>query len=154
MSAGNTLRTRRDIRPYVYGVLDALFATTYIVLFFSVVPTRHAGGQWLLGALTGALAITAGSMLVRHPWGWRVAVGGCVGLLVGTVVLLVLILWSSAVLAGVYGAFGRAAATLSLVFAALAIELVGLLPALQLKYLMTRAGRAHFRVGPSTATPS
>jgi len=41
----------------------------------------------------------------------------------------------------VYGGFGKAAATFSLVMVALVIELVALLPIVQVKYLMTRAGR-------------
>jgi hypothetical protein len=63
-------------------------------------------------------------------------------------VLLVRIAISAAFLAGVYGAFGQAAATFALVMVALVIELVALLPIVQVKYLMTRAGRRAFGVPP------
>ena len=45
------------------------------------------------------------------------------------------------VLAGVYGAFGKAAAMSGLIGVALIIEIVALLPLFQIKYLRTRAGR-------------
>jgi len=44
----------------------------------------------------------------------------------------------------VYGAFGKAAATFALVMVALLVELVALLPVVQVKYLMTRSGRRAF----------
>jgi hypothetical protein len=51
------------------------------------------------------------------------------------------ILISAAFLAGVYGAFGKAASTFAVVSVALIVEVVALLPIVQIKFLMTRAGR-------------
>jgi hypothetical protein len=51
------------------------------------------------------------------------------------------LLASAAFLAGVYGAFGKAAASGALIAVALVIEVVALLPIVQVKYLMSRAGR-------------
>ncbi len=65
-------------------------------------------------------------------------------MLVLTIVLLGLLLASAAFLSGVYGAFGKAAASGVLAGAALVVELVAILPALQVKYLLTRAGRRAF----------
>jgi hypothetical protein len=72
-------------------------------------------------------------------------VGGSIVLL-AMVALIVRILISAAFLAGVYGAFGKAAATFSIVMIALAIEAVALLPIVQVKYLMSRAGRRAYGV--------
>jgi hypothetical protein len=137
-------RARRDPRPFIYAGFDFGFAILYAVVFTSVIPNRHAWAQVLLYGLP-VLAVAMGvAMLVRGAWGWRIA-AGCCGLMLGlTVVLLALLLTSAAFLAGVYGAFGLAASMLALVGAALVVELVALLPAFQLKYLMTRAGRRRF----------
>ena len=62
-------------------------------------------------------------------------------MLLSTILLITRILISAAFLAGVYGAVGKAAAMTSLVAVALIIELVALLPLVQIKFLMSRAGR-------------
>ena len=131
----------RDIRPWIYGSLDLVFTVLYVVLATVVAPSRAMSGQflqWLL-VLSG-LAMAVGA-LSRTKWGWWVSAVGCSVLLLCEVVLLVLILLSASYLAGVYGSFGLAASSLALVVAALSIELVALLPAFQLKYLMTIDGR-------------
>jgi hypothetical protein len=48
----------------------------------------------------------------------------------------------------VYGAFGRGAAMMVLLAVLLSIQLIALLPALQLKYLLSRAGRRHHGLEP------
>jgi hypothetical protein len=65
-------------------------------------------------------------------------------LLLSVIVLIVRVLVSAAFLAGVYGAFGKAAATFALIAIALVIEGVALLPIVQIKYLMSRAGQRAF----------
>ena len=68
------------------------------------------------------------------------------GTLVALAILLIVrLVVSAAFLAGVYGAFGQSAAGGSLIGAALVIEIVGLLPLFQLKYLRTAAGRRALR---------
>ena len=71
--------------------------------------------------------------------GWRIAVVGGSLVLLSTFLLIVRIVISAAFLAGVYGAFGKAAASFALTMIALVIELVALLPLVQAGYLMTRA---------------
>ena len=71
----------------------------------------------------------------------RIALIGGSAVLLSTIILILRLLVSAAFLAGVYGAFGKAAASFALVMVALVIELVALLPIVQVKYLMTRAGR-------------
>jgi hypothetical protein len=136
--------SRRDPRPFIYAGFDFGFALLYAVLFTSVIPNRHAWAQAMLYGFPLLAAAMGVAMIVRGTWGWRIAAGAC-GLMLGlTVVLLALVLMSAAFLAGVYGAFGEAASMMALVGAALVIELLALLPAFQLKYLMTRTGRRSF----------
>jgi hypothetical protein len=63
-------------------------------------------------------------------------------------VTVVLLLMSAAFLSGVYGGFGQAAAMGTAVAVLMTLQLVALLPALQLKFLMTRAGRRYFGQTP------
>jgi hypothetical protein len=86
---------------------------------------------------------------VGRTIGWRVAAAALLLLLVLEVLLLIGLVTSAAFLAGVFGSFGQAAATVSLMAAALSIQTIALVPALQLKYLRTRAGRRAFGL-PST----
>jgi hypothetical protein len=65
-------------------------------------------------------------------------------MILSTILLIIRVLVSAAFLAGVYGAFGKAAATSALIGVALVIEVVALVPLFQVKYLMTRAGRRAF----------
>jgi len=134
----------RDVRPYVYGALDLVFATGFAVLFGMAVPNRFAGYALLLWSLVAVLVVTGAATLSRRRWGWLLAALGCSLQLTLTVVLLALLAISGGFLAGVYGALGQGAAVLALVFAALVVQVVGLLPAFQLKYLLTRAGRRRF----------
>jgi hypothetical protein len=138
----------RDIRPYAYAAIDLVLAASYAVLITAISPTRHAGGRALLWGIVIAIAVMGAATLWRSKWGWRIAAGACGLLLALQVALLALLVSSAAFLAGVYGAFGRGAAVLTLVVAALTVQLVGLLPAFQLKFLMTRAGRRAFGLGP------
>jgi hypothetical protein len=136
-------RPRREIRPRIYAAFDFAMAAVYALLLVQA-PTRHAGQAALLWTLVGAVVLAGAGMLWRSKWGWRAAVTGCALLLAVAVVVLVLILLSASFLAGVYGAMGRGAATVALLAGALVIEVCGLLPAFQLKFLFTRAGRRHY----------
>ena len=139
---------RRDVRPFVYAGFDFVFATLYAVALTTVAVNRIWWAQALLWGLVACIAVMGGAMCYRRSWSWLAGVVAAVLLLVLTVVILILILMSAAFLSGVYGAFGRAAASFSMLAAALLIEMVALLPALQLKFLMTRAGRRAFGLPP------
>ena len=134
----------RDVRVFVYAGCDLVFAAMYAALLWIVIPSRHGWVQALAIVLITSVVVAGVAMMVRRPWSWWVAVGGCAVLLLLAVVYIVLSLMSAALLSGVYGSFGRAGALLMLVAAALMIELIALLPALQLKFLLTRAGRRAF----------
>jgi len=137
---------RRDIRPYIYLGLDVAFAALYAAIILTVIPTRIASTAlqlWSLPAFMLVMAIgTAGIFSAKlRARGRVVAILGGSLVLASTIVLIARVLVSAAFLAGVYGAFGKAAATFALVAVALVVELVALLPIVQVKYLMSRAGR-------------
>jgi len=136
-------RRRREIRPFIYAGFDFAMAALYAVLLTQA-PTRHAGQAAILWSTVAAVVLAGAGMLWRSRWGWRAAVTGCALLLAIAVVILVLILLSASFLAGVYGSMGRGAAMMALLAGALVIEVCGLLPAFQLKFLLTRAGRRYF----------
>jgi hypothetical protein len=140
-------RRRSDRRPYIYAGFDFAFGAFYAFLLAQA-PTRHATGAVLLWGTVAAVVLAGAGMVVRNRWGWRVAVAGCGALLLVTVALLVLVLLSASFLAGVYGSMGRGAATMAILAGAVIVELCGLLPAFQLKFLMTRAGRRWFGQDP------
>jgi hypothetical protein len=147
---------RRDPRPWIYAAIDALLAVVLVVVITEVAPNRHAWAQALLWLLPGASAAMAAGTLAgavlpgarARRIAWAVAVVGGAVMLVVTVVLLVLLLMAASFLSGVYGGIGKGAATGALAAAALIVEVCGLLPALQLKYLLTRAGRRALGLPP------
>jgi hypothetical protein len=106
-----------------------------------VIPNRLPSAAfhlWTLPVCT--LAMGAGT-LIGGRYGWWTAIAAGSALLLSVIVMIVRILISAAFLAGVYGAFGKAASTFAMVAVALLVELVALLPIVQIKFLMTRAGR-------------
>jgi hypothetical protein len=139
---------RRDPRPYIYAGLNLVLAAVQLYVLVEVTPNRHAWAQALLLALPFATIGLGVAMLFRKPLAWRAAVAfGAVVLLV-TIAVLGLLLMSAAFLSGVYGAFGTGAAMGILGAAALIVELVALVPVLQLSYLCSRAGRRVFGLPP------
>lgn len=138
----------RDLRPYIYLGFNQIFAIGYFYILAAVIPNRLASAAanlYALPALMQIMALGAAAVFVpreqlRKIGWWLVVVGGTL-LVAVTIVLIVRILISAAFLSGVYGAFGKAAATSALVGVALVIELVGLLPLFQIKYMRSRAGR-------------
>jgi hypothetical protein len=146
MASEKQKNSRVDRRPHIYAALDFSFVAFYLVLATSVAPSRNLFGAGLQWSLVIAMGMAGGGMLVRGRKGWFAAIAGCATLLLAELALLVALLLSASYLAGVYGSFGRGASALALVVAALSIELVALLPALQLKFLLTRAGRRAFGV--------
>lgn len=134
-----------DRRRWIYATLDAILAITLAVALARVIPaSRHASATvhlWTLPLATLALAV--GSAL-GGPRGWWVAVGAGSVVLLAAFGVIVRVIVSAAFLAGVYGAFGKAAAAFSLLVVLLVIELVVLVPLFHVRYLMSRAGRRAF----------
>jgi hypothetical protein len=146
--ATDSTATERDPRRWIYAGLDVVFAAIYAIAIAKVIPNRLPSATihlWTFPVASGAMAV---GMLTGQRTGWWIAVIGGTLSLGSMVLLIVRIAISAAFLAGVYGAFGKAAATFALVMVALVIELVALLPIVQVKYLMTRAGRRAFEMPP------
>jgi len=132
---------RSDARRWIYAGLDLAFAVAYVIAIAKVIPNRLPSAQIHLWTLPIAMAAMGIGTLLGRRRGWYVALGGGTLLLLSTFLIIVRILISAAFLAGVYGAFGQAAATFSLLAVAIIIEVVVLLPIVQVKFLMSRAGR-------------
>lgn len=135
-----------DPRRWIYGGLDLTFAIAQAVLLWMVVPNRLPSAAVHLWALPLALAVMGAGTLWGGRRGWLVAVAAGSVVLLGLVLLILRIIVSSAFLAGVYGAFGQGAAMTGLLAVALLVELVGLLPIAQIRFLMSRAGRRAYAV--------
>lgn len=120
-----------------YGGLDLAFAALYAYLGFVVAPSRSALVSSVLSFVIGVLALAGVVLLVqgeRGRAGRRLGIAACALLLSSTIVALVLLAGSYGFLLGIYGGLGRGLAMLTLVAAALVVELCGLLPLFQLRY--------------------
>jgi hypothetical protein len=147
--AGSPASLAREVRPYIFAGFDFAMALIYTLLLLQV-STRHTGHAILLWSMVGGAALAGVGMLLRNRWGRRAGILGCAVLIAVTVLLLILILASASFLSGVYGSMGQGGAMMALLAGAFIIELVGLLPAFQLKFLMTRAGRRYFAATGAT----
>jgi hypothetical protein len=142
----------RDIRPYIYFGLNQAFVLIYFYVLVYVIPNRLMSAQihlWALPVLMQTMALGMATVFMPNEArriGWWLAVVSASLLIAATILLIIRVLVSAAFLAGVYGAFGKAAAMSALIGVALVVEIVALLPLFQLKYLRTRAGRRVFAV--------
>lgn len=137
---------RGDVRRWIYGGLAAAFAVAYAVCIVYVMPNRLPMAALHLWTAPAFTALMASGTLAGKPFGWWLAVVAGSALLASTILMILRILVSAAFLAGVYGAFGKAAASFALVAVALIVELVALLPICLIKFLMTRMGRRAYGV--------
>jgi len=141
-------RPASDPRRWIYAGLDVLSAAGLAIAIWTVIPNRLPSATIHLWTFPVAELVMAAGMVLGRTRGARLAVAGGTLALASLAVLVVRIAVSAAFLAGVYGGLGKAAATFALVVLALAIELVALVPALQIKYVMSRAGRRALGAAP------
>ena len=130
-----------DPRRWIYGGLAVAFAIMHAILITKVVPNRLPSATvhlWTLPIATMAMGI--GTLIGGTRGWWTAIIGGSVALL-STFLLIVRIIVSAAFLSGVYGAFGKAASMTALISIVIVVQLVAMLPIVQVKWLMTRAGR-------------
>jgi hypothetical protein len=140
------LPRRHDLRPYIYCGLDQLFAIAYGYVVAVALPNRLPSASihlWTFPVLMQLFAIgtSAAWWPAGRRVGWWIAIGAGSALLLSTIVLIARLIASAAFLAGVYGAFGQAAAQSVIVGVALVIQFVAMLPVVQIRYLRSRAGR-------------
>ena len=139
MSDGNHVdspRQRPRYRAWCYAVLNLAFATLYVVISTMVAPdgsfTALSYGLALATVLAGV------GTVLRQPWARWLAIMGCAVVLVGAFVLILLTVMASAYLHGIYGAIGKGASLIVIVVVLLVIQLYGLWPIFQLRYLLAR----------------
>jgi hypothetical protein len=131
MSAVPTDRVAR-----VYGVLDLVFASAYAYVGLVLAPSRLLWFTIALYAVVSLLGAAGLTLIV----GGASRVGRALGMLACSVLLafavtaFALLVASSTFLFGVYGALGRGIGVLSIVAAALVLEVCGLLPLFQLAF--------------------
>ncbi|MGE0548223.1 MAG: hypothetical protein AB7O24_20835 [Kofleriaceae bacterium] len=136
---------QRDPRRWIYGGLDVVFAAGFAVVLVAVVPNRMFSAQIHLWSFPVLTVVMGAGTLAGNRAGWRIAVAAGSLVIASTIGVIIRLLTSAAFLSGVYGSFGTAAAMSSLLAVALIVELVALLPIVQLKYLMSRDGRRAYR---------
>ncbi|MCW5806749.1 MAG: hypothetical protein KIT31_30575 [Deltaproteobacteria bacterium] len=142
----------RDPRRKIYGVLAVIFWLVYTVCVLKVIPNRLPSALlhlWSMPVFTFWMAVGL-FWGTRHGW-WLAVISGT-AVIASAILLILRILVSAAFLAGVYGAFGKAASTFALVAVALLVEVVVLLPLCAVRFLMSRAGRRAY-VMPDPGTP-
>jgi hypothetical protein len=119
----------------LYGILDIAFAALYAFIAFIAAPSR----EWAFptGVTIVCVLMTAAGigLLLGKNWGRVLALIASWTLLAGCALVIAALVFSSAYLRGVYGGFGRGAALVCLLFAALVFELAGLFPILQIRFL-------------------
>jgi hypothetical protein len=143
-----------DARRWIYAGLDGVFAVAYAIAIMKIIPNRLPSAQIHLWTIPITMVAMAAGTALGGRRGWYAALIAGSLLLLSTILIIVRILISAAFLAGVYGAFGKAAATFSLLAIAFVIEMVVLLPLVQVKYLMSRAGRRAYGAPATGFRPS
>ena len=137
---------KADPRRWIYGGIACVIAIVQAYCVVKVIPNRLPSAAlhlWTFPLLTFVLGVAtlAG---VRTSWWIAVISGGA--LLLSVMLVIVRILVSAAFLAGVYGAFGKAAATFSFVAIVLIAQVVALIPIFHIRWLMSRRGKRAFGV--------
>jgi hypothetical protein len=142
----------RDPRRFIYVAIDTIVTIGYLVLLRDTLHNRHGWARVILYLLPVATAVMAIGTGIGRRRGWWLTVGAGVALLLWTVGFVAMLLTTAAYLSGVYGAFGKAAASGAVLAVAFVIEFVALLPALQVKWALTRAGRRAFGLAVGAQT--
>ena len=137
--------TEIDRRLRFGGALDLGFAALYLALVLGAARGRSLAFDVAVGAVSALLAASGLAQLVRARVARRLALAASSLLLLFTATVVALLVASWAYLRGVWGPLGEGAAWISLVSAALVVELCGIWPLLQLRFLRRAEVRARFR---------
>jgi hypothetical protein len=119
-----------------YGALDLAFAALYAWFGFVFTPGRSTAFNLALGLVCLLLAAAGAALVVGARWARALAIAACALLLAFSAVAVVLLVISSAILHGIYGALGQGMAVMTLLVAALVLEAFALLPLFQLRFLL------------------
>jgi cation transport ATPase len=143
----------RDPRRWIYVAFDLLSVVGYLIAFKLFLQNRHDWATAVLYIVPAAAVLMAIGTALARPWSWWLVVVGAATMLLWTAAILILLLYTASYLSGVYGAFGKAAASGVIGAAAFVVQFVAMLPAFQLKWAMTRAGRRAFGLEPLWPAP-
>jgi hypothetical protein len=136
----------KDPRQWIYGGIALFVAIVQAVCVIAVIPNRLPSAAIHLWTFPAFTMLMAAGTLSGHRMGWWVSVMAGGALMLSVMLLIVRILVSAAFLAGVYGAFGKAAATFSFVAIALIAQVVAMIPIFHIKWLMSRRGKRVYGV--------
>jgi hypothetical protein len=121
-----------------YGILDVGLAALYGWIGFSLAPSRSPAFNAALVGVIALLLASGVSLLAGFRWARRLGlVAGCVLLGFAGLVIAGLVA-SAAYVRGIYGPLGRGVAVLALCLAALALELLALIPLFQVRFLLRK----------------
>jgi hypothetical protein len=129
---------KRRAASTAFGIVDLALAVLYSFLVLRVVPSRSSTFTAVALAVSTLLASGGVGMIVQSRFGLVVAAVAATSMVAATVTLILLLVASAAYLHGIYDGIGQAGAALAILAALLAIEVVGLVPALQLVHLWRR----------------
>jgi hypothetical protein len=130
----------------VHGALDIAFASLYAYLAFVVVPGRSLIFSIVVAAICVLMTSAGIALLLGVRLARKLAIASSVALLLFCASTILLLVASAAYLHGIYGPLGEGATWVSLVVAALLVEICGLLPIVQLRFLYRADVKRHFSV--------
>jgi hypothetical protein len=152
-AAATRVAPSKDSRRWIYAGADLVFTIGYLWAFSELVQNRFGWARAILYLLPLCTVLMAAGTLLRGKIGWILTVAGGTGMLVWTVAFIILLLVTASYLSGVYGAFGKAAASGAVLSTAFVVQFGATLPALQLKWAMTRGGRRAVGLTPLWSAP-
>lgn len=126
---------------WVYAFLDVLLAALYLLLFLKLVPSRSSVFTAVAIGVSTLLVAGGAGLVTGSRWGRALAATSSIVMLVACFTLILLLAWSAAYLHGIYDGIGEAGVAFSILAALLAVEVVGLVPALQLAHLWRTRSR-------------
>lgn len=130
---------RRTLRTW--AVAQVVYAVVLALLVVVYVPWKTPVANLLALVYLALHGAGAPGLWRERRWGWRLSlVAGLLGLVAAVGVCAALIA-SWAYLRAVFGDFGQGASLASLLFASVALQLLGLFPALQVRALLRREVR-------------
>jgi len=142
------LSWRQDPRRWIYIGFDLLFTIGYVWAFSDLLHNRFGWARSIFYLLPLCTTVMAIGVIAGRRWSWWITVVSAAVMLIWTVGFIILLLVTASYLAGVYGAFGKAASSGVMLSTAFVIQFVATLPALQLKWALTRGGRRAFGLPP------
>ena len=140
-SARDATQQRRTLR--FWAACDVLHAAALALAVATLVPWKTPWVNAAFLAYAAAKVVGAVGMWQTKRWGWRVSAWSALAALVACSLLTAGLVMSWAYLKGVFGDFGRGTSIAALLFASVALQVLGLFPALKLRALL----RAEVRFG-------